>query len=30
MSLQKILPETSTEKGTTGNIYEALYFSRQK
>ena len=30
MSLQKILPETSTEKGTTGNIYEVLYFSRQK
>ena len=30
MSLQKILRETSTEKGTTGNIYEVLYFSRLK
>ena len=30
MSLQKSLPETSTEKGTTGKIYEVLYFSQQK
>ena len=30
MSLQKILPETSSEKGTAGNIYEVLYFFRQK
>ena len=30
MSLLKRLPENSTEKGTTGKIYEVLYFSQQK